>query len=123
MGTMQGKMLKSQARRDKVKDITPSIASSLARSVLAGFDITTETLEEAPEKVTLEVKKCPVYDAAKMMGLEPEKLCSYSAVSFMDTMVKQLNPNFSYELERFRTGPDDCCQESIILKKELLIEK
>ena len=117
MGVMQGKMLKSQTRRDKIKDITASIASSLAGGVIAGLGITTETLEETPEKITLKVEKCPVYEAAKLMGLDSEKMCRHSAMPFMDTIVKQLDPNLGYELEKYRSGPDDFCQESIVLKK------
>jgi hypothetical protein len=123
MGVMQGKMLKSQVRRDKIKDITPSIAGSLSGGVIEGLGIKTEIIEETPEKIIFKINKCPVYEAAKLMGLASEELCRHSAVPFMDTMVKQIDPNLGYELEKYRSGPDDFCQESIVLKKEALIER
>lgn len=52
-----------------------------------------------------------------------EILCRHSAVSFMNTIVKQIDPNLGYELEKYRSGPDDFCQEAIVLKKEALIER
>jgi len=30
---------------------------------------------------------------------------------------KQLNPNLSYQLMKFRSAPDDFCEEAIVLKK------
>lgn len=123
MGVMQGKMLKSQLRRDKIKEITPSIAGSLTGGVIAGLGMVTETIEESPEKISFKINKCPVYEAAKLMGLDSEILCRHSAVSFMNTIVKQIDPNLGYELEKYRSGPDDFCQEAIVLKKEALIER
>jgi hypothetical protein len=123
MGVMQGKMLKSQARRDKIKEITPSIASSLTRGVNEGLGMIIETIEETPEKSTFKINKCPVYEATKLMGLDPETLCHHGPIPLMNTIVKQLDPNLGYELEKFRSGPDDFCQESIVLKKAALIEK
>ena len=117
LGKMQGAMLKSQARRDKIKDITPSIASSISSDAMAGMGIEIETLSETPEKATFNVKRCPVYEAAKMLGLDAEKMCRHSSIPLMETLIKQLNPNLSYELEKYRTGSDDCCRESIILTK------
>ncbi|MFX0004671.1 MAG: hypothetical protein ACFFAA_12405 [Promethearchaeota archaeon] len=121
MGLMQGKMLQSQLRRKKVKRITPSIAGSLASGVLAGLGIVTEKLEESLEKMSYKITNCPVYEAAKLMGLDPEIVCRHSAVPFMNTIVKQIDPNLSYELEKYRLGPDGYCQESIVLKKEAVI--
>ncbi|MEE9379242.1 MAG: hypothetical protein V3V33_14555 [Candidatus Lokiarchaeia archaeon] len=123
MGIMQGKMLKSQLRRDKIKEVTPSIAGPLTSGVIAGLGIETETIEESPEKISFKINKCPVYEATKLMGLDPETMCRHSAMPFMNTIVKQLDPNLGYELEKYRSGPDDFCQESIVLKKEALIER
>ena len=123
LGKMQGKMLKNQARRDKIRNVTPSIARSLFGSIFTGLGMETEILKDTPEKISLNVKRCPVYEAGKLMGLVDENFCRHSAVKFMDTVVKQLNPNLNYKLKKFRTSSDDCCQEEIVLKKELLIER
>jgi len=114
MGAIQGRMSKSQARREKMKKMNPSNASILAAGAIKGFGIKTEILKESDEKVSLKVGKCPVYEAAKMMGLDAEQLCRRSAIPFMNSLVKELNPNLQYELEKFRTGQDDYCEEIII---------
>ena len=102
MGALQGKMSKSQARREKIKEMNPSNAALLASDAIKGFGIATEVLKESDDKVSMEVKKCPVYEAAKMMGLDPEPFCRSSALPFMQSLVKELNPNLHYELEKFR---------------------
>jgi len=117
MGSLQGKMLKSQARREKIKEMTPKNASLLGSEAIKGFGIETEILKESDEKVSIKVGKCPVYEASKMMGLDPESLCRRSAIPFMNCLVKELNPNLQYELEKFRAGQDDFCEESIVLIK------
>lgn len=117
MGAVQGRMSKSQARREKVKDMTPLNASNLAAGAIKGFGIQAEVLKQTPEKVSVKVGKCPVYEAAKMMGLDPEQLCRKSAIPFMNSLVKELNPDLRYELEKFRTTQDDSCVESVALIK------
>jgi len=117
IGAIQGKMSKSQARREKMKEMNPRNASILAADAIKGFGIQAQILKESDEKVSIKVGKCPVYEAAKMMGLDPEPLCRRSAIPFMNSLVKQLNPDFHYELEKFRTGQDDFCEESIALIK------
>ncbi len=117
MGALQGKMSKSQARREKIKEMNPSNAAILASDAIKGFGIASEILKESDEKVSIKVKKCPVYEAAKMMGLDPEPFCRSSSLPFMDSLVKELNPNLQYGLEKFRTGQDDFCEESISLIK------
>jgi hypothetical protein len=117
MGAVMGKMSKSQARREKIKEMNPKNASLLASGAIQGFGIETEILRESDEKVSIKVGKCPVYEAAKMMGLDPEPFCRRSAIPFMNGLVKELSPNLQYELEKFRTGQDDFCEESIVLIK------
>ncbi|MFX0020061.1 MAG: L-2-amino-thiazoline-4-carboxylic acid hydrolase [Promethearchaeota archaeon] len=117
MGALQGKMSRSQARREKIKEMNPKNASFLASGAIKGFGIDTEILKESEEKVSIKVGKCPVYEAAKMMGLDPEPFCRRSAIPFMNSLVKELSPNLQYELEKFRTGQDDFCEESIALIK------
>lgn len=117
MGSLQGKMSKSQARREKIKEMNPSSAANLASDAIKGFGIASEILKESDEKVSIAVKRCPVYEAAKMMGLDLEPFCRSSAIPFMNSLVKELNPNLQYELEKFRTGQNDFCEESISIIK------
>ncbi|MFW9821727.1 MAG: hypothetical protein ACFFE4_02250 [Candidatus Thorarchaeota archaeon] len=123
IGTMQGTIIKGQVRRDKIKDVTPSVANTLIGDLLTAIGMETETVDTTSEKVHLKLKRCPVYEAGRLLGLDTKKICQHSTVPFMDTILKKINRNLSYELERYRTGSDDCCEESITLKKEILIEK
>lgn len=117
MGALQGRMSKSQARREKIKEMTPKNASILASGAIKGFGINSEILKESDDKVSMKVGKCPVYEAAIMMGLDPELFCRRSAIPFMNSLVKELSPDLQYELEKFRKGQDDFCEESIALVK------
>lgn len=114
MGEMQGKMIKEQAGTE---EIDTKAALSLVKSAPESLGITMEVVEESPQRVSFKVSKCPIYEAAQMMGVEPETieaLCRSGPVRFMDAMTKQLNPNFSYQLQRFRSGADDFCEEVIV---------
>jgi hypothetical protein len=114
MGTMQGKMIKEQSGTE---EIDTKAAWSLAKSAPESLGISMEVLEESPRSVVFKVGKCPIYDAAQTMGVDAETietLCRSGPVRFMDAMTKQLNPNFSYKLQRFRSGPDDFCEEVIV---------
>ena len=114
MGEMQGQMIKEKAGTE---EIDTKAALSLAKDVPASLGISMEVLEESPKKISFKASKCPIYEAAQMMGVDPETietLCRKGPVKFMDTMTKQLNPNLSYQLQRFRSGPDDFCEETIV---------
>ena len=117
MGSLQGKMLKSKAKHEKIKEMTPKNASLLGSEAIKGFGIETEILKESDEKVSIKVGKCPVYEAAKMMGLDPEPLCRKSAIPFMNCLVKELSSDLQYELKKFRASQDDFCEEAIVLIK------
>ena len=114
MGEMQGKIVKEQAGAEEIDTKT---ALSLAKSAPESLGISMEVVEESPQKVSFKVSKCPIYEAAQALGVDAETietLCRKGPVKFMDAMTKQLNPNFSYQLQRFRTGADDFCEEVIV---------
>jgi hypothetical protein len=90
----------------------------LLGAIEQGFGIPSEVIEASPESVVLKIARCPVYEAARALGMEPEAIeasCRAGSVSFMDAMAKQLNPELRYELRRFRSAPDDACEEAILL--------
>lgn len=114
MGAMQGEMIKKQAGTE---EIDTKAALSLAKSAPESLGISMEVIEESPQKISFKVRKCPIYEAAQMMGVDAETietLCRNGPVKFMDAMTKQLDPNLSYKLQRFRSGPDDFCEEVIV---------
>jgi hypothetical protein len=114
MGEMQGKMIKEQAGTE---EIDTKAALSMAQSAPESLGISMEVIEASPQRVSFKVSKCPIYEAAQTLGLDAETietLCRCGPVRFMDAMIKQLNPDFSYQLQRFRSGPDDFCEEVIV---------
>jgi len=116
MGAAQGKLVKAQAGVE-------SFDAQTARQVLLaaieqGFGIPSKPTEESPERAMLRVGRCPVYEAAAAVGLDPatiEATCRAGAISFMNAMAKELNPDLEYQLEEFRSSADGTCQESIVL--------
>jgi len=115
-GAEAGKMIKEEAG---VEELDAKAAASLARNAIEeGYGIRSEVIEESPQKVVINVGRCPLYEAAQEVGLDTETietLCRAGALRFMDTMVKQLNPNLSYQLIKFRSAADDFCEEAIVL--------
>ena len=115
MGTMQGQMIKEQSG---MEEFDARAAYAIGETFIAGLGISTEVMEESPQKILMKVPKCPIYEAALMLGLEPdtiEQLCRTGSLKFMDTMVKQLNPNLTQRIAKFRSTPDDSCVEEILL--------
>jgi len=115
MGAARGKMMKEQS---DIKEFDARAAHSLTKSVPENIGINTEVLEESPQRVVIKVGKCPIYEAAQMLGLDAktiEAMCRTGSVRFMDTAAKQLNPNLSNRLRKFRSAPHDFCEEEIVL--------
>ena len=115
-GAKVGKMIKEQAG---VEELDAKAAASLARNAIEeGYGISSEVIEESPQKVVFNVGRCPTYEAAQEVGLDAETietLCRAGGRRTMETMVKQLNPNLSYQLRKFRSSADDFCEEEIVL--------
>jgi hypothetical protein len=123
MGIMQGKMIKKQSGTE---EIDANAALSLAKSVPESFGISMEIVEENPKSVVFKVIRCPIYEAAQMVGMDEETietLCLSGLVIFMDALIRQLNHNFSYRLQRFRSGPNDFCEEVIIKDQSFLLSE
>jgi hypothetical protein len=116
MGAAQGKMIKEQAG---VEECDAKAATRLAETFIEGLGIGSEVIQESPQEVVSKVGRCPLYEAAQLLGLDAETieaLCRAGALKFMDSMVKQLNPNLNYQLRKFRSAADDFCEEAIVLK-------
>jgi len=119
-GVKVGKMIKSQAG-GKVFDANE--ASQTILDMAKEIGATDDVLEKSPEKVVTVTKfgNCPLYEAAKATGMDDktiETLCHAGALVFFDNMVKQLNPNLSYRLRKFRSVDDGGCVEEIVLGNE-----
>ncbi len=115
MGATGGKRIKEQAGTGQ---FDAKAAAVLARnSIEEGFGITSEVIEESPQRAAFRIGRCPVYEAAQAAGLDVknvEALCHAGPLKYMNAMVKQLNPNLSYQLRKFRSAADDFCEEAIV---------
>ena len=116
LGAKTGKMIKEQAGAE---ELDAKAAASLARNAIEeSYGISSEVIEESPQKVVFNLGKCPIYEAAQEVGLDAETieaLCRAGGLRLMDTTVKQLNPNLSYQLIKFRSAADNFCEEEIVL--------
>ncbi len=118
LGAAQGMMIKEQAGTEEVNLKTAE--KMLSDMIEESFGITSEVAEENPNIITCKMGRCSVYEAAEMLGMDNnaiEACCRAGAINFMDSAAKQLNPNLSYKLTRFRSSADDCCEESVVLEK------
>jgi hypothetical protein len=116
MGAVQGKMLKEQAG---VEEVDAQTAAALAGKLIEeAFGIKSEVAETSPQRVVTRIGRCPLYEAAQMLGTDAaviEALCRAGAIRNMDSITKQLNPDLSYQLSKFRSSADDFCEEVIVL--------
>lgn len=118
LGVLQGRMAKEQAEQAGMKDFDAKAAHLVCSQLVGGLGITTEVTEQGTQEVVYKVGRCPVFEAAQLVGQDvqtSEAACRAGAIRFMDTMVKQLNPNLRHELRKFRSAPEDSCVEAIVL--------
>jgi hypothetical protein len=117
MGAEQARMIKEQYG---IKKFDLKTASQVFPSLMKeGYGIRSEVIEETPQMFRLKVGRCPVYEAAEELGMDPEAIeadCRASALKFMDAIARQLNPDLSYQLTKFRSASDDFCEEVIVLR-------
>jgi len=117
VGAMQGKMMKEKSG---IEEFDAKTAFPLVKSVPESLGVSFEVLEESPQKVVFKVPKCSLCAAAQEMGMDAktiENMCQASSIRLMDTIAKQLNPNLSWQLRKFRSSPDDFCLEELVLGK------
>jgi len=116
LGAMQGKMIKEQIGS---KEAGTKEASQILLNVIEkGYGILSEVVDENPNKIVCKIGKCPVFESAQALGMDVKDIesnCRASAIIFMDSIAKQLNPNLSYQLTKFRSTADDSCEEAIVL--------
>ena len=117
MGEMQGKTLKEQAG-DTEFDLKST--TEVVKEFVGNLGIPFEVIEESPSMVKFKCGRCPVYEGSMGAGFDEktrETMCNSGPLKSMDAMVRQLNPNISYQLTKYRSAPDDFCEEAIILSK------
>jgi hypothetical protein len=116
IGVMQGKFIKDKSG---IKAFDAKTAYSTVKVIPEGIGIIGEILEENPQKVRFKCRHCSIYEGAQNAGLDEktrENICRKGSIRYMDAMVKQLHPNLSYRVAKYRTSADDFCEEEIALK-------
>jgi L-2-amino-thiazoline-4-carboxylic acid hydrolase len=116
LGAAQGRLMKEQAGIEEFDAKTAQLL--LMKAIEEGFGIQSEVIEETPEKVVVKVGRCSDYESAQAVGMDAEAIeaaCRACSIRFMEAMAKQLNPNLSYQLVKFRSAPEDNCEEAIVL--------
>lgn len=116
MGAAQGMGIKQQAGMERID--LQAVSSLTERFLEDGLGIASEPLEQDARERVFKVGRCPLYEAAEALGMDSagiEGLCRSGAIRFMDTLVKQLNPAFSYQLREFRSSAEESCIEGILL--------
>ena len=115
LGTAQGKMVKAQTGID---DIDLKTSSQLLQNLIKeGFGIRSDVIGETSDKITINVRRCPVYESMLALGMDTKAIeanCRAGAIQFMDAAAKQLNPRLGYELTKFRSSADDYCKEVLV---------
>jgi L-2-amino-thiazoline-4-carboxylic acid hydrolase len=115
MGKIRGKMIKEQTSSKK---FDAKAAWSQIKVLKDTIGEHYEVSEESPQRVVARIGRCPFYEAALMLGTNPSTIetgCRAGAARLADATLKQLNPNLSFMIRKFRSIPDDFCEEEIIL--------
>jgi hypothetical protein len=116
MGAAQGMAMKEQSGMEELS--LQAVSSLNERFMEDGLGITSQLVEEDAQKQLLKVGRCPIYEAAAAIGIDHasiEAMCHSGAIRFMDTMVKQMNPALTYQLQKFRSSAEGSCLEVMYL--------
>jgi hypothetical protein len=115
IGVVRGKMMKERAG---LKDFDAKAAWSQIKILKDNIGQPYEVVEEGSQMVAVKNGRCPIYEAAQTLGIEHnaiEAVCRAGTVRLMDTAIKQLNPNLSIRLTKFRSSAGDFCREEVVL--------
>ena len=116
MGTIQGKAIKKQVG-DKKFDAKS--AGALVNPGIEQFGLTIKVVQDSPKRVLTQCTECTYYAAAHELGIDDktiEMFCRVGGIKSVDAVVKQLNPKLSARVAKFRSSPDDFCEEEIVLE-------
>ncbi len=92
-----------------------SIWSSI-KTGLEGSAYRVESIEESPQRVKFKCTQCPIHGAAQAVGVDSqtnESICRVLSMRMVDATVKRMNPNLGFRVTKFRSSPQDFCEEEI----------
>lgn len=115
VGEMKGRTLK------KYGDGTPLNANEayeLMKEIPKSLGINFMVPERNNRKIVVHLDKCPLYESAESMGLDPSEFCKYSGIPYFDAMAKQLNPHLEYSQIKSKSSAEDFCEEELHLTED-----
>jgi hypothetical protein len=116
MGANAGNTMKKQSG---IKKFDAKTAWPAVKTTCDNLGIGVKVVEESPKKVAVKIGKCPVYEAGHECGIDNKTLeshCRSGSIRYLDVLVKQLNPNLTHRLVKYRSGPDDFCEEETVIE-------
>ena len=116
IGTMQGKAIKKQVG-DKKFDAKS--AGTIVNPGIEKYGLTIKVVEDSPKRVLTKCTECTYYAAGHDLGIDNktiEMFCRVGGIKSVDALVKQLNPKLSARVVKFRSSPEDFCEEEIALE-------
>jgi len=116
LGSAMGKAIKEKAGIEEIDAMGVDALTGGYIDDALGFS--SEVIQKSGNRVVYKIGRCPIYEAAQELGMDDatvETICRASAIRFMDTRVKQINPHLSYQLNEFRSSADNFCIEEVKL--------
>ena len=113
LGVGMGLMMKDQMG---ITELDPKTAIKVAEEIGKKFGLGLQA-EETPTSVLLKFGRCPVFAANQTAGIDNETkevMCENGPVRYMDILFKQLDPNVSIRLKKFRESLDDFCVKEVL---------
>lgn len=96
-----------------------SLGNILRESNLS-IGIESEVAETNPTAIVFRNLQCPLYDGYRLGGLDDksaETMCRWGAPAKLGSTLTYLNPDTNYNLQHYRSKPDEPCEEVIELKR------
>ncbi|MBD3256349.1 MAG: hypothetical protein GF383_14725 [Candidatus Lokiarchaeota archaeon] len=113
LAAKQGKLMKEKAVTNQF-DAKAAFSQLTTIHESLGMGVDPDT--QSNFSVIFQIERCPIYEAAKIIGIDPEQFCRSGPLVFLNKVAKELNPNLSYELMKYRKDKDDNCKHQILLK-------
>jgi hypothetical protein len=116
MGAAAGQAIREESGGNGVDAVTAGTLAGRHIQDTMGFE--QERVEMSPEQIICACGQCPIYEAAKDVGMDAaaiEAVCRTGSIPYMDAFVRQLNPRLSYRLTQFRSSAAEPCKEEIVL--------
>jgi hypothetical protein len=106
--------------KEKLGDERPDLRKlgSLLQQSNLSIGIDSQLTHADASSVVFSNCRCPMYDGYRMGGLDEETaeaLCQRGAPAKLGTMLRLLDPAISYRLTRYRSKPEEPCEEEIFL--------